>query len=113
MLAYLLRVIVAAVVLVTVSETAQRLPRIGALILSLPIVSILAFVFAWSRSHDIAVISRLARETLILVPLGLPFFLPPAFAQRFGLGFWTSLALGVLSAALAIGLYLSFSPDPS
>lgn len=56
--------------------------------LSLPLVSILAFLLAWHRDHDLPAISRQARETLILVQLGLPFFVPLAFADRVGLGFW-------------------------
>ena len=30
---------------------------------------------------------------LILVPLGLPFFVALAFADRFGLGFWIAMAV--------------------
>ena len=39
---------------------------------------------------------RLARETLVLVPLGLPFFIPLAFASRLGLGFWPALGAGIV-----------------
>ena len=63
-----IRVILSAVILVTVAEVSQRLPRIGALLLSLPVVSILAFFMAWTRFHDLPAASRMARETLVLVP---------------------------------------------
>jgi hypothetical protein len=55
-------------------------------------------------------ISRLARETLILVPLGLPFFVPLAFAHRLGLGFWSAFVVGVALASVTIGLWLWLGP---
>jgi hypothetical protein len=104
------RVFIAAVTIVAVSTIGQRLPRIGALLLSLPLISIIAFVMSWTEHRDLPAVSRLAKETLVLVPLGLPFFVPLAFAQRWGLGFWSSFALGVLFASLTIGAWLLWAP---
>ena len=100
----LVRAAIAAGIIVTVSEVAQRWPRVGGLLLTLPLVSILAFIFNWTRDHDLTVVSKLARETLVLVPLGLPFFLPLAFAERLGLGFWAALTLGLGLASVTIGM---------
>ena len=102
---------VAAVVVVTVSEIANRLPRLGALLLTLPIISILAFMLTWYQDRDLAAISRLARETLVLVPLGLPFFLPLAFASRLGMGYWTAFAAGTGLACFTIGAWLYLGPE--
>src|SRR5882724_2997600 len=90
---FLIRAVVAGLIVALVAEVSNRSPRLGAFLLTLPIVSILAFVMAWQRNHDIASISKLARETLILVPLGLPFFVPLAFSARLGLGFWAAISL--------------------
>lgn len=105
----IVKVLISATILVTVSEIAQRLPKLGGLLLSLPLVSILAFLLAWHRDHDLPAISRLARETVILVPLGLPFFVPLAFADRLGLGFWSAAAIGLALAGVATGAYLRWS----
>ena len=104
------RVAIVAVIIVVVGEVSRRYPRAGALLLSLPTVSILAFLVAWSQHHDLKAISQLARETLILVPLGLPFFLPLAFANRLGLDFWTALIAGIVLASVTVGLWLAFAP---
>ncbi len=104
------KALIAAVVVVAVTEVAQRQPRLGALLLTLPIVSTLAFVLFWFQHRDLPAITRLARETLILVPLGLPFFVPLAFADRWGLGFWTAILTGVVLAICTIGLWLYFAP---
>jgi hypothetical protein len=111
MLSLILRVVIPVIVIVAVSEISHRMPRTGALLLSLPLVSILAFVASWYRDGDLHSLSAMARETLILVPLGLPFFLPLAFAERLGLGFWTATGVGLLLAGTTIGVWLALAPE--
>ena len=110
MFSLLLRVVIPVVTILAVSEVSRRSPRLGALLLTLPLVSILAFGAAWSRAHDLKSLSQMARETLILVPLGLPFFVPLAFAERLGIGFWIAMIIGLIMASLTIGLWLAYGP---
>jgi hypothetical protein len=110
MLSVLVRVVVPVLVILAVSEVSRRMPRAGALVLSLPVVSILAFAASWYRDGDLQSLSAMARETLVLVPLGLPFFLPLAFAERLGLNFWAAMASGVVLAGATIGIWLAFGP---
>lgn len=105
------RICVVAITVVAVAELSKRYPRSGAVLLSLPIVSILAIVLSWFQHRDLVAISRLSRETLVLVPLGLPFFLPFVFASRLGLAFWPALAAGIALATLTIGAWLAFAPS--
>ena len=104
------RVALAAIIIVAVAELSKRQPRYGAVLLSLPVVSILAFLFAWFQHRDLPAISKLARDTLVLVPLGLPFFVPFAFSQRLGLSFWGCFASGTLLATAAIVAWLMLGP---
>jgi hypothetical protein len=105
------RGVIAGIVVVGVTILSNSYPRWGALLLSLPLVSILAFLSGWSQGRDLAAISRLARETLVLVPLGLPFFVPLAFAERLNLGFWTAFTFGSVLALIFVGLWLRFGPS--
>jgi hypothetical protein len=111
MVGLIVKAVVSATIIVAVSLMSQRYPRWGALLLTLPIVSILAFLMSWQQSHDLRAVSRLARETLVLVPLGLPFFIPLAFCERLGFGFWTAVAAGLLLASLPIGAWMLLSPS--
>ncbi len=52
MFSLLLRVVIPVLTILAVSEVSRRSPRLGALLLTLPLVSILAFGAAWSRDHD-------------------------------------------------------------
>jgi hypothetical protein len=107
----IVRGIIAGVLVVAVGEASKRSPRLGAFLLTLPLVSILAFVNTWYSSHDLARISRLARETLVLVPLGLPFFIPIAVASKLGLGFWPAFFAGIALASITVGLWLWLGPE--
>jgi hypothetical protein len=104
------RGIIAGTLIVLASEFARRSPRIGAVVLTLPLISIVGFLTIWHRDHDLGVVSRFARETLVLVPLGLPFFLPLAFAERLGVGFWPALAAGLVLATITIVTWLALGP---
>ncbi len=111
MLMFLLRTVIAALIIGVVSEIAHRTPRLGAVLLTLPVVSIIAILMTWFKDHDLKNLSQLSRETLILVPLGLPFFAPLAFADRLGLNFWSALGAGLVLASLTIGTWLMLGPS--
>src|SRR4051794_29693289 len=104
------RGIIAGVVVVVVALVANRHPRLGGFLLTLPIVSILAFIASWQQKHDLLAVSRLAKETLVLVPLGLPFFVPLAFAEKLGMGYWTAFGTGLVLASITVGLWLWLGP---
>jgi hypothetical protein len=106
----LLRGAIAGVIVILVSFLSNRHPRLGAFLLTLPIVSIIAFLAIWQQGHDLKIVSRLARETLILVPLGLPFFVPLAFADKLGLSYWPALGFGLVLASVTVGLWLWLGP---
>lgn len=105
-----IRWFLAALTLAVVTYVAEKNPRLGAFILTLPILSILAIILQWQQTQDLGVTSRFARETLVLVPLGLPFFIPLAFAERLGMGFWAAISFGLLLASITIGSWLLIGP---
>jgi hypothetical protein len=104
------RVLIASITIVIVAELSKRFPRYGALLISLPILSILAFSLSWFQHHDLPAISKMARETLVLVPLTLLFFVPFAFAERWGLGFWSAFLGGLLFASAAVVIWFWLAP---
>ena len=110
MVSIFIRIVLPVMIILAVAEVSRRMPRIGALLLSLPLISILAFSTAWYRDRDIQSLSAMARETFILVPLGLPYFVPLAFAERLGIGFGAAMALGLLLAGATIGTWLMLAP---
>lgn len=106
---FFLRMFLAALIIASVTDLSGRWPRLGALLLTLPLTSILAFGFSWQANGDLKSLSIMARETLILVPLTLPFFAPLAFAEQWHLNFWAAIGLGLIMASSMIIGWFMFS----
>jgi hypothetical protein len=91
------------VIIAVASEVARRSPTLGALIVSLPLVSLLAMLWLWRDTGDTARIAALAESTFWYVLPTLPMFLVLPALLRAGAGFWSALAA---SCALTVALYL-------
>ena len=76
---------------------------VGALIVSLPLVSILAIIWLWRDTGDVARIAAHAEATFWLVLPTLPMFLVFPAMLRGGVGFWAAL---IASCLLTIALYV-------
>jgi hypothetical protein len=103
MLYLIVKAAISGVIIAIVSEVAQRRPGLGALIVSLPLVSILAIIWLWRDTGDAARIAAHAEATFWLVLPTLPMFLVFPALLRGGVGFWIALTA---SCAFTIVLYL-------
>lgn len=90
------------VIIAVVSELAKRFPGFGALVASLPLISVLGMIWLWRDRPDPANMAAHVEATFWFVLPSLPMFLViPALLGR-GVGFWTALLAG---CALTIALY--------
>jgi len=92
---YLVKLFLSAGIIVAVSEIAKYNAGLGALIKSLPLVSILAMIWLYVDTHDASKISELSTATFWLVLPTLPMFLVLPVLLRHGLGFYPSLTIAV------------------
>ncbi|MCQ8277002.1 DUF3147 family protein [Acetobacteraceae bacterium KSS8] len=100
---FLAKVAISAVLIATVSTLARKQPALGALIASLPLVSVLGMIWLWIETHDPVRMERHVAATFWYVIPSLPMFLVIPAAMRAGVPFWLSLLGG---CALTVGLYL-------
>ena len=100
------KALVSGVIVMVVSELARRSAALGALVVSLPLVSILAMIWLHHETHDAARIADHAQATFWYVLPSLPMFLLLPALLRHGLGFYPSLAIGAAITAL---LYLGMT----
>jgi len=107
MLHYALKVIVSALLIVAISEIAKRSTGFAALVASLPLTSLLAFVWLHMEASPPERIAELSSQIFWLVLPSLLLFLLLPLLLRHGLGFWLSLGL---SAAATAGGYLALLP---
>lgn len=95
------KVLITAVTVVVISEIAKRSSVLGALIASLPLTSLLAFVWIYGETGDVAKIAGLSRSIFWLALPSLVLFVVLPILLAKGMGFWLSLAIACGLTALA------------
>ena len=100
----LLKVMLTAVLVVLVSEVAKRSSLLGAVLASVPLVSVLGMIWLYVDTGDSARVASLAGSIfwLVLPSLALFLVLPPLL--RHGVGFYLSLLLAVAATVLCYAL---------
>ncbi|HNT28504.1 MAG TPA: DUF3147 family protein [bacterium] len=88
-----------ALVVVVVSEFAKRSDKLGALIASLPLVTIMVMFWLYAEKQGTEKVANHAYYTFWYVIPTLPMFLLMPWLLRRGTGFWAALGLSVLLTA--------------
>ncbi|WP_375381129.1 DUF3147 family protein [uncultured Sphingomonas sp.] len=102
MLYLALKAAISGVLIAFASTLAKRYPGFGALIASLPLVSVLGMMWLWAEKPDAETMAAHAGATFWYVLPSLPMFLLIPALLRHGTGFWPALLAG---CGLTIGLY--------
>ena len=101
---YALKVGLSALIIVVIAELAKRSTFWAAALASLPLTSLLAFVWLYLDTGDVHKVATLSSSIFWLVLPSLLLFVLLPLLLRNGLGFWFSLATSIAATALA---YLS------
>lgn len=99
-----------AAVLVMVSEIAKRSSIWAALVASLPLTSLLAFVWLYIDTKDTQKIATLSSDIFWLVIPSLALFPVLALLLRNGVSFWWAMAGAIAATLLAYAITLYFLP---
>lgn len=106
MLLLLLKAVISGLLIAAASEIAKRYPGFGALIASLPLVSVLGMIWLWRARPDPDNMAAHMSATVWYVLPSLPMFLLMPIMLRHGFGFWLTLAAG---CALTVVLYAAMT----
>lgn len=102
---YVTKIVLSAVVIVLIFELAKRSTFWGAALASLPLTSLLAFVWLYMDSGDAAGVAELSRSIFWLVLPSLVLFVTLPVLLRAGWNFWLSLAVScVMTAGAYVGM---------
>jgi len=99
-----IKALISGIIVATVSEVARRYPAGGALLASLPLVSVLGMIWLWRDTHDPVRLATHSGATLWYVLPSLPMFAVIPALLRSGVSFWPALAAGRL---VTIALYVA------
>ena len=106
MLYLAIKALISGIIVAAVSEIAKRYPGLGALVASLPLVSVLGMVWLWHDQPDAANMAAHAKATFWFVLPSLPMFLLIPAMLRGGVPFWLALGAGCL---LTMALYVAMT----
>ena len=106
MLYLAIKAALSGIIIAIVSEVAKRYPGFGALIASLPLVSVLGMLWLWRDKPDVPNMASHVEATFWFVLPSLPMFLLIPWMMRSGVGYYVALTVG---CALTVALYLAMT----
>lgn len=102
MIYYLSKVVISALLIVAISEISKRSSLLGALLASIPLVSVMAILWIYIDTKDIEKISQLSTSIFWLVLPSLALFIALPLLLKQGVDFYLSL---FISIAITAGCY--------
>lgn len=108
MIFYIIKVLLSSVTIVAISEISRRSTLAGSILASIPIVSLLAFVWMYIDTKDVAKIAGLSQGIFWLVIPSLLFFILFPILLKKNVDFWLSLgtSLTIMVAGYFIMLFI-------
>ncbi len=97
---YVTKVLISAVLIVLIAEVSKRSSLLGAVLASVPLVSVLAMIWLYVDTRDVEKVAALSRDVfwLVLPSLSLFLIMPPLLKR--GLPFAASLGIGLAAMLL-------------
>jgi hypothetical protein len=102
----LLKALLSGAVIAAASEVARRSSLLGAVLISLPLTSILAVVWLYRDTGDTGEVAALSWSILFVVVPSVVFFVALPLGLRSDLGFWPALLLACAATAVAYAVWL-------
>ena len=96
---YLAKLIISAMLIVTISEIAKRSTLAGGILASIPVISVLALIWLYVDTKDVARISALATTIFWLVLPSLALFLALPLLLRQGIPFYPAITIAIAITA--------------
>ena len=92
---YLIKIAVTTILIVAISEIAKRSSFAGALLASLPLISVLAMLWLYIDTNDVTKVSALATSVFWLVLPSLVLFVTLPLLLKQGLHFYVSISISI------------------
>ena len=106
----LLKALLSGLIIALASEAARRWPGIGGLIVSLPLVSLLTFLWVWRDTGDAEKIAQLSQSAFWFFLPSMPLFLVLPAMLRSGVNFWIAFAISIIGTAALYALMFFLAP---
>lgn len=99
---YLVKIAITTILIVLISEIAKRSSLIGAILASVPLVSVLAMIWLYIDTRDVDKVSTLSGSVFWLVLPSLALFVALPLLLKYGVNFYISMGISIV---ITIGCY--------
>jgi hypothetical protein len=96
------KIAITTILIVVVSEVAKRSTFVGAILASIPLISVLAMIWLYIDTKDVTKVSSLSISVFWLVIPSLALFLALPILLKQGLNFYLSISISI---GLTVGCY--------
>lgn len=104
---YIVKVVISAILIVIISEISKRSSLVGAILASIPLVSVLAMVWLYIDTKDIDRVTGLASGIFWLVLPSLALFISLPLLLKQGINFYLSMTLSILITVVCYWLMVT------
>ena len=95
MIYYITKLVITAVLIVVISEIARRSSFMGAILASIPLISVLAMIWLYIDTNDAMKVSALATSVFWLVIPSLALFVSLPLLLKNGINFYLSMGISI------------------
>ena len=92
----IIKILASGIIIWLVGEFGKKSGKLGGLILSLPITSLIALFWLWIETQDASKVSSVSKETLIFIIPSFVFFIALHLSLERQLNFYLSFTLSIL-----------------
>jgi hypothetical protein len=104
---YLLKIMITVLLIVAIAEISKRSSFAGALLASVPLISVLAMLWLYVDTRDVVKISALSTSVFWLVLPSLALFVTLPFLLKEGVNFYISMGISIAVTALCYWLMIT------
>ena len=102
----LLKGLLSGAIIAAASEIARRSSLLGAVVISLPLMSILAIIWLYRDTRDTGEVADFSWSILWVIGPSVVFFVALPLAIRGGVGFWAAMLTACVATALSYAVWV-------
>jgi len=105
---FIIKIIVSACIIATVSEIAKKFPSVGGLIAAMPITTLLSIIWIYYENKDLSLISNFLQSVVIGTVISFIFFIAAIFFIKKGMNFYLTIILSTAILGISVFIYQKF-----
>ena len=103
---FVIKTLISATIIVIVSEIAKKYTWTAAIILSLPLTSLLAFIWLYWDTKDVQKVIELSYSTIVMTLPSFVFFIILPLLLKFKQNFIFSILVSIICTSIAYAIFM-------